>query len=93
MLNEYFLTRYLQSGRRLRKPEYCPPQLYDIMLQCWIIEEEDRPDFSELTLKIQAIYDSFQSGTIGKIYSLFTTKIVIVTSLICLLYYCCNVIV
>ncbi|XP_043946330.1 protein-tyrosine kinase 6-like [Protopterus annectens] len=38
----------ITSGYRMPRPQSCPDVLYQIMLQCWNIDVEDRPSFCEL---------------------------------------------
>ncbi|XP_034146307.1 tyrosine kinase, non-receptor, 2b isoform X3 [Esox lucius] len=37
-----------QEGERLPKPEDCPQDIYNVMLQCWAQRPEDRPTFVAL---------------------------------------------
>lgn len=36
------------EGERLSKPEYCPTDIYQLMLQCWAHKPADRPSFLAL---------------------------------------------
>jgi hypothetical protein len=36
------------KGERLRRPDNCPDELYDLMLKCWKRNPEDRPTFREV---------------------------------------------
>ena len=36
------------EGERLSKPEYCPIDIYQLMLQCWAHKSSDRPSFIAL---------------------------------------------
>ena len=47
MTNSEVLTQ-LERGYRHPCPRDCPPELYDIMLQCWKQESADRPTFDHL---------------------------------------------
>ncbi|XP_050314326.1 tyrosine-protein kinase Shark [Anthonomus grandis grandis] len=38
----------IDSGKRLKKPDACPPHIYKKMLQCWSENKKDRPSFKEL---------------------------------------------
>ena len=40
----------------LPKPEYCSPEVYEVMLRCWVHEPDERADFEELHSTLQAIY-------------------------------------
>ena len=42
------VLQFIESGQRLRQPEYCPQELYEIMKMCWCNEAALRPKFSNL---------------------------------------------
>jgi hypothetical protein len=42
------LLNYLQSGQRLEKPEICSDSLYELMLNCWASNRDDRPNFRDI---------------------------------------------
>ncbi|XP_064642651.1 activated CDC42 kinase 1-like [Lineus longissimus] len=37
-----------QEGERLQKPEHCPRDVYQLVLQCWAYKPQDRPTFEAL---------------------------------------------
>ncbi|KAI5092647.1 activated CDC42 kinase 1 isoform X3, partial [Silurus meridionalis] len=37
-----------KEGERLPKPEDCPQDIYNVMLQCWALKPDDRPTFMAL---------------------------------------------
>lgn len=46
LINKY------QRGERLPSPEHCPPVIYKIMQDCWDMDQDRRPPFSELTERL-----------------------------------------
>eukprot|EP00118_Oscarella_pearsei_P023520 m.282502 g.282502 ORF g.282502 m.282502 type:complete len:1292 (+) comp40657_c0_seq3:71-3946(+) len=44
---------FLKSGNRLEKPDACPQEVYNLMLQCWATEPDDRPSFSEVICELE----------------------------------------
>ncbi|MEJ1278731.1 tyrosine-protein kinase Mer isoform X1 [Cricetulus griseus] len=49
---------YLLHGHRLKQPEDCLDELYDIMYSCWSADPLDRPTFSVLRLKLEKLSES-----------------------------------
>lgn len=37
-----------KEGERLSRPEDCPQDIYNVMVQCWAHKPEDRPTFVAL---------------------------------------------
>lgn len=52
------------SGKRLHRPDNCTNELYDIMMQCWHENPDERPDFKNLVKRLepaqQKIYIDFE---------------------------------
>ncbi|KAM8726490.1 protein tyrosine kinase 2 beta, b isoform 2-T5 [Acanthopagrus schlegelii] len=46
----------LEQGIRLPKPDNCPPALYSLMTRCWSYDPRDRPNFTELVVKISDVH-------------------------------------
>ncbi|XP_066233840.1 tyrosine-protein kinase Mer isoform X2 [Saccopteryx leptura] len=49
---------YLLHGHRLKQPEDCLDELYEIMHSCWRAEPLDRPTFSILRLQLEKLLES-----------------------------------
>ncbi|GMR32076.1 hypothetical protein PMAYCL1PPCAC_02271, partial [Pristionchus mayeri] len=51
------LLSHLQRGNRLEKPEWCTPQVYEVMLRCWREDSTERPSFSILSSDFAAMLE------------------------------------
>ncbi|XP_074844521.1 tyrosine-protein kinase Mer [Carettochelys insculpta] len=49
---------YLLHGHRLKQPEDCLDELYELMHTCWRAEPRQRPAFSELKLSLEKLLES-----------------------------------
>ncbi|XP_006876512.1 PREDICTED: tyrosine-protein kinase Mer [Chrysochloris asiatica] len=49
---------YLIHGHRLKQPEDCLDELYEIMYSCWRTDPLDRPTFSVLRLQLEKLLES-----------------------------------
>uniref|UniRef100_A0AAQ4S8V2 non-specific protein-tyrosine kinase n=1 Tax=Gasterosteus aculeatus aculeatus TaxID=481459 RepID=A0AAQ4S8V2_GASAC len=47
----------LEQGIRLPKPDNCPPALYSLMTRCWSYDPSERPNFTELVVKISDVHN------------------------------------
>ncbi|CAN0181216.1 unnamed protein product [Lampetra planeri] len=54
-VDPFDMARFLRQGRRLPQPEYCPDELYVLMLDCWGPTAGDRPDFPELVSRLELL--------------------------------------
>ena len=52
------LVALLSDCGRMEKPDYCPAELYVIMLKCWNEEPKERPSFETLYAKLQTLFKS-----------------------------------
>ncbi|XP_063288150.1 vascular endothelial growth factor receptor kdr-like [Pelobates fuscus] len=50
-IDEDFCCR-LKEGTRMRAPEYCTPEIYQTMLDCWQSQPTDRPTFTDLVERL-----------------------------------------
>ncbi|ESO07516.1 hypothetical protein HELRODRAFT_110475 [Helobdella robusta] len=49
------ITSFLNSGKRLKKPKYCPPNVYAMMNDCWLEIPERRPTFTDLVNRLEVL--------------------------------------
>ncbi|KAK3562987.1 hypothetical protein QTP86_013255 [Hemibagrus guttatus] len=54
----------LEQGKRLPKPELCPPALYSLMTCCWTYDPKERPSFTELVCKLNEVYKMEQEQAV-----------------------------
>ncbi|KAK7090670.1 hypothetical protein V1264_010432 [Littorina saxatilis] len=47
------VVQFIESGKRLSKPEKCPDVVYNVMLRCWKADAAQRPTFKELNRQFQ----------------------------------------
>lgn len=47
-MSNHELLNFLKSGDRLERPENCSETLYELMLQCWATDPDERPDFGDI---------------------------------------------
>ncbi|CAH8842263.1 unnamed protein product [Trichobilharzia szidati] len=45
----------LERGTRMLRPEGCPEQVYELMLQCWQWHPEQRPPFSDILNQLESM--------------------------------------
>ncbi|TFK02494.1 ATP-dependent RNA helicase DDX54 [Platysternon megacephalum] len=61
---------YLLHGHRLKQPEDCLDELYEVMYSCWRADPRERPAFPELKLHLEKLLESLPeaSGSEDVIY-------------------------
>ena len=47
----------LTSGQRLSRPKFCPEPVSDLITECFRESPCERPDFDQITRKLQSAYD------------------------------------
>ncbi|KAG8582521.1 hypothetical protein GDO81_008085 [Engystomops pustulosus] len=52
----------LEQGYRMPKPYSCPQDLYNIMMDCWNANSEDRPTFETLQWRLEDYFDTESSS-------------------------------
>ncbi|MCP9257251.1 putative tyrosine-protein kinase F09A5.2 [Dirofilaria immitis] len=51
------ILEFLDSGARLNQPQYCPIDIYTLMLQCWQDKPSLRPTFTEICSILRRILE------------------------------------
>ncbi|NXS37572.1 MERTK kinase, partial [Pomatostomus ruficeps] len=52
------IYEYLFHGQRLKKPEGCLDELYEIMSECWRADPATRPTFSQLKVQLEKLLEN-----------------------------------
>ncbi|XP_035909660.1 mast/stem cell growth factor receptor Kit isoform X2 [Anopheles stephensi] len=52
-VSNHELFGFLQEGKRLERPENCTVEVYDLMLQCWREDPNERPSFNQISKHLQ----------------------------------------
>ncbi|XP_033744660.1 hepatocyte growth factor receptor-like [Pecten maximus] len=55
VVDNWDMYKYLKEGRRLPKPPYCPPRLFQMMQCCWEFTPSRRPTFRDLIKEIKRL--------------------------------------
>jgi len=67
MIDTYDLMEYLQAGKRLKKPPYCPDDIYtELMLACWAWNPEQRPTFTDICVNLPQLIKRLERGSTNK---------------------------
>ncbi|NXR57325.1 FRK kinase, partial [Rhadina sibilatrix] len=53
------VIQLLDNGYRLPQPEQCPAPLYEMMLQCWNAEADERPTFEALSEQLEDYFRGY----------------------------------
>ncbi|XP_041832320.1 tyrosine-protein kinase SRK2 [Melanotaenia boesemani] len=56
-MTNFQVIQRLPQGYRMTCPSNCPKVLYDIMMDCWKENEQDRPTFETLQWKLEDFFD------------------------------------
>ncbi|XP_053673296.1 vascular endothelial growth factor receptor 1 [Anopheles nili] len=52
-VSNHELFAFLQEGKRLERPENCTTEVYELMLQCWREDPNERPSFKQISKHMQ----------------------------------------
>ncbi|XP_023286283.1 tyrosine-protein kinase FRK [Seriola lalandi dorsalis] len=56
-MTNYQVVQRVPQGYRMQCPPNCPKVMYDIMMDCWKGNEQDRPTFETLQWKLEDFFD------------------------------------
>jgi hypothetical protein len=59
------VSDYVMAGNTLKKPANCPGNVFEIMQSCWIKDPSMRPDFKNLTKKINMAFQEENSQKVA----------------------------
>lgn len=57
MKGQEILRFLVEENQRLSKPPRCPDEVYEIMLECWKYDKNERPTFIQLETKMSYIFN------------------------------------
>ncbi|XP_061558397.1 LOW QUALITY PROTEIN: macrophage colony-stimulating factor 1 receptor 2 [Phycodurus eques] len=58
--------KMIQDGRHMERPDFAPPQMYQLMTSCWSLEPTDRPTFKTIGQLIERILPSANKAAPGE---------------------------
>ncbi|KAF7643411.1 hypothetical protein LDENG_00240110 [Lucifuga dentata] len=56
-MTNYQVVQKIPTGYRMPSPPHCPKVLYEIMLECWKENTQERPTFETLQWKLEEYFD------------------------------------
>uniref|UniRef100_A0A914XR80 Serine-threonine/tyrosine-protein kinase catalytic domain-containing protein n=1 Tax=Panagrolaimus superbus TaxID=310955 RepID=A0A914XR80_9BILA len=59
--DEYQVTKYLNFGGHLLRPEHCPEEIYNLMKRCWMKMKNDRPEFTTIKDDVNSCFKKLQT--------------------------------
>ena len=64
-MKSHELVEYLNEGRRMKPPDQCPEQIYNIMLECWNDDPDSRPSMLQLYDKLDVLMVSVSTEDVS----------------------------
>lgn len=52
----YIVLEKLEHGYRMPRPQGCPPEVYQLMRDCWQQDPRQRPAFKQIVARLQSMY-------------------------------------
>ncbi|XP_042147609.1 hepatocyte growth factor receptor-like isoform X1 [Ixodes scapularis] len=74
-VDNWDIINFLQQGRRMQQPTFCPTMLYEIMLQCWDHDPKKRPSFARLVTDVSNVIRTMEKESRNKRVSLNVTYV------------------
>ncbi|CAN7938242.1 unnamed protein product, partial [Ixodes hexagonus] len=74
-VDNWDIVNFLQQGRRMQQPTFCPTMLYEIMLQCWEHDPKKRPSFARLVTDVTNVITTMEKESRNKRVSLNVTYV------------------
>ena len=65
-IENWKILMHLKEGHRLQHPAYCPKPIYDILMQCWDTDPQNRPQFQKISDSFEAIIKDLELNFKGK---------------------------
>lgn len=64
----------LESGYRMERPPGCPPEVYDLMRQCWQWNAQERPTFKNIHHALEHMFqvNCHNELRVIKVYNYFS---------------------
>ncbi|XP_029903282.1 tyrosine-protein kinase SRK2 [Myripristis murdjan] len=56
-MSNYQVVQRVPAGYRMQCPPHCPKVMYEIMVECWKENEQERPTFETLQWKLEDFFD------------------------------------
>lgn len=56
------VVRYVGTGYRMEAPEWCPPEVYQIMREAWLKDSDARPTFGAVETRLKQLKTTFNNS-------------------------------
>jgi serine/threonine protein kinase len=65
LLDNSQVLECVKRGERMRRPETCPLEVYELMLDCWHLRADQRPPFDQIADRLKAIIAEKNTNATG----------------------------
>ena len=59
------IVKFLKNGERMEPPDNCPDIVYAMMMECWVVDPDQRPTMTELREKFEGVITSLSSTPVS----------------------------